>query len=76
MKLDSELAGQLHGKTGSCPAPEGDDEPDHGWFIGWVESGSEKNPQTTLFVLNTRGEGAWGPKTREIAKQLLADLQD
>ncbi|NIV21052.1 MAG: class D beta-lactamase, partial [Gammaproteobacteria bacterium] len=71
---DSGLAGALYGKTGSCAGGEG--TPRHGWFIGWLDGGSERNPSTTWFVINIRGEEARGSEARRIALELLADLHD
>jgi len=73
---NSDLAGTLHGKTGSCLGIT-ESEPDHGWFIGWVDwnKNSEANPATTWFVINITGEKAWGLEARQIALQLLQDLQ-
>lgn len=70
--LDSELAGTLHGKTGSCRG-----QPDTGWFIGWVDwnDASGRNPATTWFVVNIRGASAWGRDARGIALRLLAQQQ-
>jgi beta-lactamase class D len=74
----SELDGQLHGKTGSCRGKPGSGAPDHGWFIGWVDwnARNERNPVTTWFVVNVRGEKAWGTtRARPIALRLLAQQQ-
>lgn len=73
---DSDLPGTLRAKTGSCRGAT-DEEPDHGWFIGWVEwdKGTGRNPVTSWFVINITGEEAWGWKARPIALQLLHDLQ-
>lgn len=70
----SDLPGTLHGKTGSCRGSE--DEPDHGWFIGWVDwnTGTPGNPETTWFVVNIRGDDAWGFKARPMALELLNHL--
>lgn len=74
---DSELAGTLHGKTGSC-RQDGEKKSDHGWFVGWIDwqSSTGGNPTTTLFVLNIRGTAAWGWEARKIALALISDLQD
>lgn len=74
---DSELAGTLHAKTGSCRG-DGDTKPDHGWFIGWIdwEKSTERNPATSFFVINIRGKEAWGREARSIALSLLHDLQN
>ena len=72
----TDLPGILHAKTGSCRGG-GDSEPDHGWFIGWIDwqKNSERNPATSWFVINIRGEQAWGWEALSIALQLLHDLQ-
>jgi beta-lactamase class D len=73
----SELPGRLYGKTGSCPADPGAGRPQHGWFIGWVEwdRNRDRNPATTWFVVNIRGDDANGFAAREMVLRLLADLQ-
>jgi len=72
----SALAGTLYGKTGSCRG-DSHSRPDHGWFIGWVDwaSSTARNPVTSYFVVNIRGQGAWGVNARPIALALLNDLQ-
>lgn len=72
---ESRLKGLLHGKTGSCRGNE-PGQPDHGWFIGWIDwaSGNPANPVTSWFVVNIRGTNAWGWNARPIALQLLEDL--
>jgi len=78
MRLESDLPGQLHGKTGSCRGDADHDVPDHGWFVGWIDwnARSERNPSTTYFVVNVRGEAAWGTtRARPIALRLLAEQQ-
>lgn len=70
---DSPLPARLHGKTGSCrglPDVAGDD---HGWFIGWLEHANPRDA-TTWFVVNLRGESAWGWVARERTLALLEDL--
>jgi len=74
LRLDSPLDGDLPGKTRSCPGSG--ERPQPGWFIGWLDGGSPNNPGTTYFVINIIGDGAWGPKARDIALELLNDLQD
>lgn len=73
---DSELAGVLHGKTGSCPGT-GDAEPDHGWFVGWVDwdKNQDRNPATTWFIINIMGDEAWGWNAQSIALEFLKELQ-
>jgi beta-lactamase class D len=73
---DSGLAGTLHAKTGSCLGAT-DADPDHGWFIGWIDwsKNAARNPATTWFVVNITGHKAWGREARQIALQLLHDLQ-
>lgn len=71
----SELDGELHGKTGSCNGDAQAGIPDHGWFVGWIDwkDASGRNPTTTFFVVNVRGDQAWGTtRARPIALQLLA----
>ena len=72
----SDLPGALHAKTGSCRGAT-ETGPDHGWFIGWVDwdKRTGRNPVTSWFVVNIRGEDAWGWNARPIALQLLHDLQ-
>jgi beta-lactamase class D len=74
---DSDLPGLLHGKTGSCLGNPAVKQPDHGWFMGWVEwdKNRDRNPATTWFVINISGHEAGGSEARRIALQLLADLQ-
>lgn len=75
LSLDSPLRGQLHAKTGSCrgqPDVAGDD---HGWFVGWLDHDAPRSA-TTWFVVNLRGEAAWGWVARERALALLEDLLD
>lgn len=75
--LDSPLDGRLFGKTGSCPGTQDRQQPDHGWFIGWVDwnEPSRKQPSTTFFVISTTGEKAWGSAAKKIALDILQDLQ-
>lgn len=70
----SGLEGVLHGKTGSCRSDPEAGLPDHGWFVGWLDGGSERNPSTTWFVINIRGDGATGSKARDIAVDILGEL--
>ncbi len=74
---DSDLAGALHGKTGSCPGNAAAGAPPHGWFVGWVDwdRNRERNPATTWFAVNITGEGANGREARRIALNLLDDVQ-
>jgi beta-lactamase class D len=67
MQLDSPLSGQLHGKTGSCLG-----DPDHGWFVGWVDWSQEA---TTWFVVNISGNNAWGGAAKAAALELLPEFQ-
>ncbi|MFT5139181.1 MAG: beta-lactamase class D [Lysobacterales bacterium] len=73
---DSDLAGTLHAKTGSCRGASGS-VPDHGWFVGWIdwEKNIQRNPASTWFVINIIGEDAWGWNARPIAIELLQELQ-
>lgn len=73
---ESSLAGTLHAKTGSCLG-NGTDQPDHGWFIGWIDwdTGTARNPVTSWFVINIRGKDARGWYARPIALSLLSDLK-
>ena len=75
LEQPSKLPGTLHGKTGSCRGNEG--EPDHGWFIGWIDWDTKNpaKPKTTWFVVNIRGAGAWGFKARPMALELLNHLK-
>ncbi|NNL95781.1 MAG: class D beta-lactamase [Xanthomonadales bacterium] len=72
----SELPGLLHGKTGSCRGA-GPGQPDHGWFVGWIDwhASTPRNPVTSWFVVNIRGSEAWGWHARPIALSLLQDLK-
>jgi beta-lactamase class D len=72
---DSDLPGTLFGKTGSCRGAG--EDPDHGWFIGWVdwETGRTDRPATTWFVVNIIGDDAWGWQARPIALKLLSELR-
>jgi beta-lactamase class D len=74
---ESDLNGVLHGKTGSCRGDGEQSQPDHGWFIGWVDwrQVSRRDPATTFFVINISGSDAWGSEARTIALQILQDLQ-
>ena len=74
LRQPSDLPGKLHGKTGSCRGRG--EQPDHGWVIGWVDwhHGTDSNPETTWFVVNIRGDEAWGWKARSIALNILNEL--
>ncbi|MDX1381858.1 MAG: penicillin-binding transpeptidase domain-containing protein [Xanthomonadales bacterium] len=72
---DSPLPGRLHGKTGSCRGLPGLAGDDHGWFVGWLDHETPRGG-TTWFVVNLRGESAWGWIARERTLALLADLLD
>ena len=71
LQQDSDLPGQLYGKTGSCLGDEDRGQPDHGWYVGWLDHGTVTNRATTWFVVNIRGEGGTGRKARPIALELL-----
>ncbi len=61
------------GKTGSGLKNRKDPngmEPNLGWFVGHVKNGDRQY----VFAVNIKGDGAWGPKAREIADDLLVDL--
>jgi beta-lactamase class D len=49
------------GKTGSCGF---DGAPDHGWWVGWVET----DGQATVFAMLVRGEEASGPVARRLTE--------
>lgn len=74
---DSDLEGTLHGKTGSCLGAKNQHQPDHGWFIGWVDwnGTSTRAESTTFFVINITGDQAWGWEAKKIALEILQDLQ-
>jgi beta-lactamase class D len=76
LQLETELPGTLHAKTGSCLGRT-ESEPDHGWFIGWIDwdKNKQKNPASTWFVINIIGEDAWGWNAKPIARELLQELQ-
>lgn len=77
LKLETTLGGSLHGKTGSCLGSKEQGAPDHGWFIGWIDwrHPATVGADTTFFVINTTGPGAWGWETKKITLQILGDLQ-
>ena len=58
--------GALCGKTGSSGAGN-EEQPAIGWFIGYVESGGEKQ----AFACCVRGEGASGTAARSIIETVL-----
>ncbi len=72
----SELPGTMHAKTGSCLRAE-DSDPDHGWFIGWIDwdKNRNRNLATTWFVISIIGEEARGWNAQAIALELLKELQ-
>jgi len=70
----SGLGGVLHGKTGSCRGDPEAGQPDHGWFVGWLDGGPKSNPSTIWFVVNIRGDGASGGKARDMAVDILTEL--
>jgi beta-lactamase class D len=56
----------LHGKTGSCRLEGGRSL---GWFVGWIERGSE----TRVFACNVEGSGLWGGDARRITAEILRE---
>jgi beta-lactamase class D len=75
LEQDTDLDGRLFGKTGSCLGDETTGRPSHGWFVGWFDSGTQARPVTTWFVINIRGDEAWGLEARRIALEILKDHQ-
>lgn len=64
--LPEGFEGELYGKTGSCIG----DETDHGWFTGFYHNDEHRY----TFAVNVKGKNEWGWQAREIAVNVLADL--
>lgn len=77
LRQESSLPGTLYGKTGSCLGDPRSGEPDHGWFIGWIEwdAQRERNPATSWFVIRIVGDRARGWTARDLTLTLLQELQ-
>ena len=67
LKLEERDGALLYGKTGWATS----EEPDVGWWVGWVERGGK----VYAFALNMdMATEAEAPKRQQIAKALLAEL--
>lgn len=65
--LNTDVAGMLRGKTGSCRS----DAFDHGWFVGWLVIGD----RTTYFVSNFIAADAMGRQAQRYVYNLLNEMQ-